>query len=94
MNTHFRKATHVDADGFDGDLILMNLQTRQVLVLNETANILWTAIDLVDSRNGLLDLLREAMPGKDMPQLESSLDGVLKAWLAGGFLEARPSNSA
>lgn len=86
MHSRFHKAKNIDADRFDGDLILMNLETRQVLVLNETANILWTAIDSVDTKNGLLDLLREAMPDKDASELEGSLDTILGALVGGGFL--------
>lgn len=88
MHSQFHKAKTIDADVFDGDLILMNLETRQVLVLNEAANILWTAIDLVDTRTGLLDLLTEAMPDKDVSQLENSLDDILGALVSGGFLQA------
>lgn len=94
MHSQFHKAKNIDADVFDGDLILMNLETRQVLVLNETANILWMAIDLLDTRGGLLDLLREAMPDKDVPELESSLDSILGALVGGGFLQANCGISA
>jgi hypothetical protein len=88
MHSEFHKANNIDADVFDGDLILMNLETRQVLVLNETANVLWTAIDQFHTRTDLLDLLREAMPDQDAAQLESSLDAILGALLGGGFLHA------
>lgn len=88
MHSQFHKAKNIDADVFDGDLILMNLETRQVLVLNEAANILWTAIDLVDTRTGLLDLLTEAMPDKDVSEIQNSLDDILGALFGGGFLQA------
>jgi hypothetical protein len=82
------KSENIDADIFDGDLILMNLETRQVLVLNQAANILWTAIDLLNTRDGLLDLLREALPDMQSSQLETSLDEILDVLLRGGFLRA------
>ncbi len=84
---YFLKSKDVDSDSFDDELILMNLETRQVLVLNETGRILWTAIDLLNTRGGLLDLLREAMPQMQSSQVETSLDEVLDALLRGGFLK-------
>jgi hypothetical protein len=82
------KSKDVDSDIFDGELILMNLETRQVLVLNEAAKILWSAIDILNTRDGLLDLLREAMPNMNSSQLETSLDEILGTLLTGGFLRA------
>jgi hypothetical protein len=81
------KSKTVDSDIFDGELILMNLETRQVLVLNETASILWTAVGLLTTREELLDLLQEAMPQIHSSQVETSLDEVLDALLRGGFLQ-------
>lgn len=86
----FLKSTNIDADIFDGDLILMNLGTRQVLVLNETASILWDAIDLLNTRDGLLDLLREAMPHAQSSLIETNLDAILDSLLRHDFLKAVP----
>jgi ABC-type amino acid transport substrate-binding protein len=88
------KSKNVDADMFDGDLILMNRDTHQVLVLNQTAEILWSAIDLLNTRDGLLDLLREAMPAIPSPQLAASLDDILDALLRGGFLQTVAEKAA
>jgi hypothetical protein len=90
MTQRFFKSENIDTDIFEGELILMNLETREVLVFNETATILWTAIDLVNTRDKLLDLLREAMPGMQLSQLEGSLDELLDALLHGGFLHTEP----
>ncbi len=84
---HFVKSKVVDTDVFDGELILMNLETREVLVLNEAGRILWDAIDLLKTREELTDLMREAMPQIQSSQIETSLDDVFAKLLKGGFLK-------
>lgn len=86
MTVYLFKSKDVAADVFDGELILMNLESRDVLVLNEAGSVLWTAINTLNTRDQLLDLLREAMPSIKSSQLEASLDGVINALLGGGFL--------
>jgi len=83
---YLSKSQNIDVDEFDGDLILMNLDTRQVLVLNESAHILWTALDMINTRGDLLALLQEAMPDTETPALEAALDGILGTMVSGGFL--------
>jgi hypothetical protein len=94
MTLYLQKSNNVDADVFDGDLILMNLDTRQVLVLNEAAHVLWSAMDSLSTRDELLDLLREAMPQTQPSELGTKLDEILDALLSGGFLQAAPERPA
>ena len=54
---YLNKSPNIDVDEFDGDLILMNLDTRQVLVLNESAHVLRAALDMFDARGDLAALL-------------------------------------
>ena len=91
---HLRKSQNIDVDEFDGDLILMNLDTRQVLVLNESAHVLWSALDLIDTRGDLLALLQEAIPDAQTSTLEAALDSILGTLLSGGFLHSSPDGSA
>ena len=91
---HLKKSPNIDVDEFDGDLILMNLDTRQVLVLNESAHVLWSALDLIDTRGDLLALLQEAMPDARTPTLEAALDHSLGTLVSGGFLLSTPDGSA
>jgi len=91
---HLRKSQNIDVDEFDGDLILMNLDTRQVLVLNESAHVLWSALDLIDTRGDLLALLQEAIPDAQTSTLEAALDSILGTLLSGGFLQPTPDGSA
>lgn len=80
------KAEAIDADRFDGELILMNLETRQVVVLNEAGDVLWSAIDSLPHRGALLELMSEAFPDRTADELGASLDSILEALLEGGFL--------
>lgn len=86
---HFEKCAHIDVDTFDGDLLLMNLTTREVLVLNEAAGVLWAALDLFSKRDELLDLLQEALPNINPEEREASLASVLQSLEAGGFITTR-----
>jgi len=91
---YLNKSPNIDVDEFDGDLILMNLDTRQVLVLNESAHILWSALDLINTRSELLALLQEAMPDTETPALEAALDRILGTLVSGGFLRSTPEGPA
>ena len=45
-NMYFVKSKAVDYDVFGDEIILMSLETREVVVLNEAGSVLWAAIDL------------------------------------------------
>lgn len=86
---HFEKCAHIDVDTFDGDFLLMNLETREVLVLNEAAGVLWAALDLFSTRDQLSDLFQEALPNISSEEREASLSAVLQSLEAGGFISSR-----
>ncbi len=83
-----RKGTAVDEDVIDGDLILMNLDTRQVTILNAAARVLWEAVEDFPTRDDLMGLLREAFPERPAAELERELDAVLGTLTEQGFLVA------
>lgn len=80
------KSQNIDVDEFDDDLILMNLDTRQVLVLNEAAKILWLAMDVFNDRADLLGLLTEAMPQLAPGDAEAALSDMVAKLSESGFL--------
>ena len=82
------KSKNIDVDTFDGDLLLMNLDTRQVLVLNEAGGVLWLALDLMPDRDQLSELFQEALPQVSAAECAQSLASVLDALEAGGFISA------
>ncbi len=80
------KGKNIDVDTFDGDLILMNLDTRQVVVLNEAAGVLWSALDLIADRAELANLFQQALPHISAAECEQSLTSVLDVLESGGFI--------
>ena len=91
---YLKKSQNIDVDDFGGELILMNLETRQVLVLNDSAHVLWSALDLMNTHGDLLALLQEAMPEAQTAALEAALDGILGTLVSGGFLQSSPDDPA
>jgi hypothetical protein len=87
------KAGNIDVDEFDDDLILMNLETRQVLVLNAAAKILWQAMDVFTDPADLLGLLTEAMPQLSAADADAALAEMVGKLSAGGFLRVEPATS-
>lgn len=81
------KAQNIDVDEFDDDLILMNLETRQVLVLNAAAKILWQAMDVFTDPADLVSLLTEAMPHLAPQDATAALADMVDKLSGGGFLQ-------
>lgn len=94
MTTRISKCDRIDVDSFDGETILMNLASRQVLVLNESAGALWSALDSLDDPDDLLDLLVESMPTLDRSACENSLDELIRALAEGGFVTTSDGQTA
>jgi hypothetical protein len=82
------KADGIDQDAVGGDLILMKLDTRHVMILNPTARVLWDVLDEFPSRSELLGLLCEAYAERPRAELERDLDQVLDTLTAQRFLNA------
>ncbi len=80
------KAPNLDADLFEDELILMNLDNRKVVVLNGSARVLWDALDDVRSEAGLLALLTEGMAEAEPEQLQNGLTELLETLTRYGFL--------
>jgi Coenzyme PQQ synthesis protein D (PqqD) len=83
------KAPNLDADLFEDELILMNLDNRKVVVLNGSARVLWDALDAVRSEAELLSLLRAGMANADPGELQAGLSELLQTLTRYGFLSSR-----
>ena len=86
--SRLRKGSAVDEDVIDGDLILMNLDTRRVTILNPAARVLWDFVEDLPTRGELLGLLLEAFPDRSADEVERELDALLGTLTAQGFLAA------
>ena len=83
-----RKAPDLDEDIVDGDLILMHLQTRSVVILNSAARALWEMIEDFSGRGDMLELLCEALPEQPPSEVERGLDELLTTLKGQGFVVA------
>ena len=86
MPARYCKSDDVDVDVFDGELILVHVDTRRVLILNGAAHGLWDALDLVSDREGLIELVAEALPDSPPAEIAAAVDGVLSDLVTNGFL--------
>lgn len=86
MEKVFRRCENIDVDSFGADLILMNLETRRVVVLNEAAAVIWLGLDLCPTREALIELFEDGLPSLDISQLKTSVDATLGSLLEGGFI--------
>lgn len=62
MSDHYVKVSQIDEERLDNELILLHPETLQVKVLNETATVLWDALEMFPSVDALSGLLAEARP--------------------------------
>lgn len=86
MPVRISKNDNIDVDSFDTEIILMNLVSRQVVVMNEAAGVLWSALDSIDQQDDLLDLLVESMPSVERGACSNSLSQLIGALTEGGFV--------
>ncbi len=73
----FRRIDAFDADSFEDDLLVMHRETRDVLVLNPLAAILWEALQWPLSVQDLTDLLTEAFPSEEANNLRSHVEKLV-----------------
>jgi hypothetical protein len=78
----FKKADDVELDFFDGDLILMSLSTRRIVILNRGGHVLWEALDHLPRRAELIETVAEAFPDAGVDAARESVESILTALLA------------
>ena len=90
--TRFARSDRIEEEEFDGDRVLLHMDTRKVIVLNATAAVMWQALAWRVTRAELLDLLKEAHPESSTSELEESLSQTLAILHKESFLEICESN--
>ena len=86
-DTQFARSDRIEEEEFDGDRVLLHMDTRKVIVLNPTAAVIWQALAWRVTRKDLSDLLAEAHPGSDAGELEEALSQTLALLHSESFLE-------
>jgi hypothetical protein len=88
------KSPHLDMEEFEGELILMNLESRQVLMLNSAGLALWHGLETVQTRGAARELVKEALPSADPKDVERGVDELIARLLEGGYLREIPETTA
>jgi len=78
MTTRYRKNTEIDEERLDDELLLLHRKTLQVRVLNESATVLWDALDEFGSAQALIDLFGEARSEIAPVDIENYVTGFLR----------------
>ena len=85
--TRLARSDRIEEEEFDGDRVLLHMDTRKVIVLNPTAAIIWQALAWRVTRKDLSDLLKEAHPETASDELEDALSQTLALLHGESFLE-------
>jgi hypothetical protein len=85
------KSRRLDTTEFQGELILMNLDSQQVLMLNAAGLALWNGLEIVDTRDAAVALVQEALPAMDPQEIERGVDTLIASLLEGGYLSEMPA---
>ena len=80
------KAGNLDTDELNGELVLMKLDPRRIILLNPAGLALWRGLDAVDTRAEVVELVKEALPGMEAQEVERSVEQLLDELVQGGFL--------
>jgi hypothetical protein len=86
MSTHYIKVPQIDEERLDNELILLHPETLQVKVLNETATVLWDALESFPSAEALCSLLVDARPEISPADGESLIGRFLEELAAAGLV--------
>ncbi len=93
MSTHYIKVPRIDEERLDEELILLHPETLQVKVLNETATVLWDALEAFPCVADLGGLLAEARPEISPADGEALITTFLDDLVAAGLVvrQERPT---
>ena len=86
MSVHYVKVPQIDEERLDNELILLHPETLQVKVLNETATVLWDALEAFPSAEALWSLLAEARPEISPEDGESLIGRFLDELVVAGLV--------
>jgi hypothetical protein len=87
VSVNFIKVPQVDEERLDDELILLHPATLQVKFLNETATVLWDALDVFPTADGLAGLLMEARPELSPAESLAHVTTFLEELMAAGLVE-------
>lgn len=92
--TRYTKIAAVDAEAVDDSLALLHPVSLEVRMLNETAAILWNALDLFPTAAELAELIHEARPELSAETSTEIAEAFLQDLLEAGFIEVQASDGS
>ena len=86
-NIRYVRSTSVDEQTFDDDLLLMNQETKKVVVLNAASTVFWRLLDTPTSSEDLVCILNEALPNEALDNKKTSVNKLLIELLNAGLIQ-------
>jgi len=81
------KARNLDVDELEGELIILNVRSQQIIMLNAAGLELWKGLDVVNTRSAAMGSIKEALPEVAPDTVEQSITKLIEDLLRGGFLK-------
>lgn len=83
----FSKIPNIDEERLDGELILLHPLSLQVKVLNETAAVLWDALEAFPTADALVAIVSEARPEIPTDEVWAMVRGFLDELVTAELVE-------
>lgn len=77
MRMRFKKISRIDEERLDDELILLHPVTLEVKILNDTATVLWEALETFPTADELVELVAEARPEIPVAEVRGMVTGFL-----------------
>ena len=73
----FQRCSNIDEQCVDGDLLLMSVVEKKVVILNSASKVIWELLSQPTSFQELCDLFQLGCPAIPYVQISSSIERVL-----------------
>ncbi len=87
MADYLQRSENVDAEAFDGDVILMDRESLNAVCLDAGSAVLWEALQWRLCGNDLVDLLATAQPQIDVSTHQQIVQSLLSTLFENGFIQ-------
>ena len=87
MADYLQRSENVDAETFDGDIILMDRESLNAVCLDAGGAVLWEALQWRLCGNDLVDLLATAQPQIDVSTHQQIVQSLLSTLFENGFIQ-------
>ncbi len=82
VTTAYHRTESFDAEEFEDELVLMELESQAVVTLNRTGRMVWEALESATTLDQMGELLRGLFPDVDADTLRGDIQAVLDTLVA------------